>query len=71
MSSPDVRLSSSASIPRPRTSDTAPIAWHGTSAALRPWEPWPLTDGGRPSTQYWDVETACWRSHDAGPRRAD
>ena len=36
-------------------------------AARFPWpEPWRSSSGSRPRTEYWDVETASWRSR--GPR---
>ena len=67
MSVHDVRLSSSASIPRPRTSDTAPVVPTGTAPAVptarNPWqEPWVSAGGVRPTAEYWDVATASWRS---------
>ncbi len=71
MSIRDVRLSSSVSIPVPRTSDTASLVptdtAPGVRAARSSWqEPWLSADGVRPSSEYWDVETASWRSR--GPR---
>ena len=71
MSIQDVRRSSGASIPHPRTSDTASVPPPGTAAVRRPWDAWWLEDGARPSTQYWDVETASWRSRGPGVHRAD
>jgi hypothetical protein len=61
-------------VPRPRPAgddavDTRPAT--GSSAtdasarrpAQSPWpEPWRPATGARPRTEYWDVETAGWRS---------
>ena len=71
MSIPDVRLPSSASIPSPRTPEAASVAATRTPPAPRPWEPWGLADGVRPTTQYWDVGTASWRSGRPGALQAD
>jgi hypothetical protein len=65
MSVDDARTSvSSPSIPRPRTGGDAPVA-------RSPWpEPWRSAGAARPRTEYWDVETASWRSRDPLPRPA-
>jgi hypothetical protein len=61
-------------VPRPRTaaSDDAVEALPAdeareTEASPEPWRP---TVGTRPSTEYWDVATASWRSRGRLPRPA-
>ena len=63
MSVHDVRTPiSSPPIPRPRTGGNAP-------GARYPWpEPWGSARGARPRTEFWDVETASWRSRGPLPR---
>ncbi len=86
MSVNDVRTSvSNPSIPRPRTGGHAPVApsepiptpdvpkemTPDPLAARYPWpEPWRSAGGARPRTEYWDVETASWRSRGPLPRPA-
>jgi hypothetical protein len=75
MSVHDVQPAHSAQpVPRPRTggSDDA----RETEASTRPPtqlpspEPWRPALGVRPSTEYWDVATASWRSRGPLPRPA-
>ena len=56
-------------IPRPRTAgsdDALPADEASTRPPTQlPWpEPGRPALGGRPRTEYWDVETASWRSRD-------
>jgi hypothetical protein len=47
-------------LPRPRAAADDAVALPAPSF---PWpEPWHFTRGARPRTEYWDVETAEWRS---------
>jgi hypothetical protein len=76
VSEPRPRLGTSA-IPRPRESrDDAPDAAPGRTPPTMgefPWpEPWHLSRGARPRSEYWDVATAGWHSRGPlVPRRGD
>ena len=49
-----------AALPRPRTAPDDTVA--GPAASF-PWpEPWRSSRAARPRNEYWDVETASWRS---------
>jgi hypothetical protein len=59
-------------VPRPRTTEDAPDRIvDGTPSSPGgefPWpEPWHFSRGARPRTEYWDVETATWRSRGPVP----
>jgi hypothetical protein len=67
MSIRDVHPAHSAQpIPRPRTAASDDEA-RETEASPDPWRP---ARGVRPSTEYWDVATASWRSRGPVPRPA-
>jgi hypothetical protein len=76
MSAHDVQHAiSSPPIPRPRGAGAdaaaAPAGPAPTQAAF-PWpERWRSADGARPTTEYWDVTTACWHSHAPQERPGD
>jgi hypothetical protein len=68
-------------IPRPReprpydvpTADAAPVT-PAPAVGEFPWpEPWHFSRGTRPRSEFWDVETAGWRSRGpvAAPRTGD
>jgi hypothetical protein len=65
---PDTEVSATAgaaALPRPRTAadDTAPDDAVARPAASYPWpEPWRSSRAARPRNEYWDVESAGWRS---------
>ncbi len=78
MTQPDVRETiSEAPLPRPRTAadDTVPSDGLAPAtpaprppAAAFPWpEPWRSSRAARPRTEFWDVETASWRSRGPVP----
>jgi hypothetical protein len=52
----------------PTPAGTDPIAPDPTTTAAgaQPWpESWRDDRSSRPSTQYWDIETACWHCAEA------
>ena len=52
-------------VPSPRT-EAEPE--HVPPAGSFPWpEPWHTSRGARPRTEFWDVETASWRSRGPVP----
>ncbi len=71
---------STAPLPHPRaagddavTTTAAPVR-SAPAAGRFPWpEPWGTNRGARPRTEFWDVETASWRSRGpvADPKPVD
>ncbi len=61
MTEQDLRdTTATAPLPRPRPAADDRVA---PSTPSFPWpEPWHFSRAARPRTEYWDVETAQWRS---------
>jgi hypothetical protein len=55
-------------VPSPRSAQDAPTDEAARPGGEFPWpEPWHRSRGARPRSEFWDVETASWRSRGPVP----